>query len=47
MLVAPPCNFVKSLYLQDDFSHGAYTLNSRRKKNELLIKIRLDSLLYF
>lgn len=46
-MVPPPCNFVKSLCLEDDFSHGAYMLNSRQKKNELLIKICLDSLLYF
>jgi len=47
MVVPPPCNFVKSLCLEDDFIHGAYMLNSGRKKNELLIKMRLDNLLYF
>lgn len=46
-MVPPPCNFVKSLFSEDDCSRGAYILNSRRRKSELLIKIRLDSLLYF
>lgn len=43
----PPCNSVQPLSLGDDFSHGACTLNSREKKNELLIKMCLDSLLHF